>query len=44
VPLCYQPLQDVCKKYNIPTAGYEAFTDAAAAKEYCRKMGEQGRL
>lgn len=31
-------LQDVCKKYNIPTAAYETFTDAAAAKEYIRSQ------
>ena len=27
------------KKYNIPTAKYEVFTDAAAAKEYIKSEG-----
>src|SRR5690606_3313084 len=31
--------KDLCAKYDIPTAGYGRFTDAAAAKEYVRKMG-----
>jgi phosphoribosylamine--glycine ligase len=33
-------LQDICRKYNIPTAAYETFTDAAAAKEYIKQIGE----
>jgi hypothetical protein len=32
-------LQDICKKYNIPTAAYEAFTDPAAAKAYIQQQG-----
>jgi len=31
--------KDLCAKYDIPTAGYGRFTDAAAAKEYVRKTG-----
>ena len=31
--------QDLCKKYNIPTASYEVFTEAAAAKEHIRQLG-----
>ena len=29
--------KDFMKKHNIPTAAYENFTDAAAAKEYIRQ-------
>ena len=29
----------VCDKYNIPTAAYETFTNADAAKEYVKKQG-----
>jgi phosphoribosylamine--glycine ligase len=29
--------KDLCAKYNIPTAGYQRFTDAAAAKDYVKK-------
>jgi phosphoribosylamine--glycine ligase len=29
--------KDLCIKYNIPTAGYQRFTDAAAAKDYVKK-------
>jgi phosphoribosylamine--glycine ligase len=29
-------MQDICKKYNIPTAAYESFTDPDAAKAYIR--------
>lgn len=38
-PLLVPLPQDLCKKYDIPTAGYEAFTDAAAAKAYVTRMG-----
>jgi phosphoribosylamine--glycine ligase len=31
--------KDICRKYHIPTAAYERFTDAAAAKSYIRKQG-----
>lgn len=31
--------KDLCKKYNIPTAAYERFTDAAKAEEFIRKTG-----
>lgn len=31
--------KDLCKANNIPTAAYERFTDAAAAKAYIRKQG-----
>lgn len=31
--------KDICAKYNIPTAAYGRFTDAAAAKEYIREQG-----
>lgn len=34
-----QFMKDVCKKYNIPTAAYETFTDAGAAKDYVRAQG-----
>jgi phosphoribosylamine--glycine ligase len=39
VPLCTAVLQDICKKYNIPTAAYESFTDPAAAKAYIQQQG-----
>lgn len=35
----YRLLQDICKKYNIPTAAYESFTDQAAAKAYIQQQG-----
>lgn len=31
--------KELMKKYGIPTAGYEVFTDAAAAVEYVRERG-----
>jgi phosphoribosylamine--glycine ligase len=31
--------KDLCRANNIPTAAYERFTDAAAAKAYVRKQG-----
>src|ERR1700674_685952 len=31
--------KDLCRANNIPTAAYQRFTDAAAAKEYVRRMG-----
>lgn len=31
--------KDLMKKYNIPTAGYEVFTDAQKAKNYINKIG-----
>ena len=31
--------KDLCRRYNIPTAAYERFTDAAAAKAYVRSRG-----
>ena len=31
--------KDLCKANNIPTAGYERFKNAAAAKDYVRKQG-----
>ncbi len=31
--------KDLCKANNIPTAAYERFSDAAAAKDYIRKQG-----
>lgn len=31
--------KDLCRANNIPTAAYERFTDANAAKDYVRKMG-----
>jgi phosphoribosylamine--glycine ligase len=31
--------KDLCTKYNIPTARYRRFTDAAAAKKYARAEG-----
>jgi len=31
--------KDLMKKYNIPTAGYEVFEDAQAAKAYIKKHG-----
>lgn len=31
--------QDLCKKYNIPTADFQRFTDAEAAKTYIRQKG-----
>jgi phosphoribosylamine---glycine ligase len=32
-------MKDLCKRAGIPTAGYEAFTDAEAAKAYIRATG-----
>ena len=34
--------QDVCKKYNIPTAAYEAFTDAGERQQRACREGEDG--
>lgn len=31
-------MQDLCKKYNIPTAQYAVFSDAEQAKQYIRKQ------
>ncbi len=31
--------KDLCRKYNIPTAAYERFTDIAAAHKYIDQMG-----
>jgi phosphoribosylamine--glycine ligase len=31
--------KDICRKHNIPTAGYERFRDIAAAKNYVRAQG-----
>ena len=31
--------KNLMKKYNIPTAAYDVFTDASAAKEYINKIG-----
>ena len=31
--------KDLCRKYGIPTAAYERFTDAASAKAYARAQG-----
>ena len=31
--------KDLCRKYHIPTAEYERFTEAAPAKAYIQKMG-----
>ena len=31
--------KDLCRRYGIPTAAYERFTDAAAAKAYVRSRG-----
>ena len=31
--------KDLCRASNIPTAGYERFSDAAAAKDYIRRQG-----
>ena len=32
-------LQDILKRYNIPTAAYEVFTDAQRAKDFIRSLG-----
>src|ERR1700733_6491425 len=32
-------MKDVCARANIPTAKYQRFTDAAAAKSYAREQG-----
>jgi hypothetical protein len=32
-------LQELCKKYKIPTAEYECFREPGAAKAYIQKMG-----
>lgn len=32
-------MKDLCKKYDIPTAAYEKFTDVEAAKSYIRSQG-----
>jgi phosphoribosylamine--glycine ligase len=31
--------KDLCRAHNIPTAAYQRFSDAAAAKDYVRRMG-----
>ena len=31
--------QDICRKYNIPTAQYETFTDPASAKAFITQCG-----
>lgn len=31
-------MQDLCRKYGIPTAQYEVFCEAEQAKEYIRKQ------
>ena len=31
--------KDLCARFDIPTGAYERFTDAAAAKDYVRRMG-----
>ena len=31
--------KDLCRKYNIPTAAYERFTDIVEAEEFIRKLG-----
>jgi hypothetical protein len=35
---CRRP-QDICRKYNIPTAAYEKFTDPERAKSFIRSLG-----
>ncbi|MDD3181563.1 MAG: phosphoribosylamine--glycine ligase [Alphaproteobacteria bacterium] len=32
-------MKDLCKKYNIPTAAYERFTDPQKAKDYVKAQG-----
>jgi phosphoribosylamine---glycine ligase len=32
-------MKDICRKYNVPTAEYRRFTDAAAAKAYIQERG-----
>ena len=32
-------MKDICKKYNIPTAQYEKFTDPNRAKDFIRSLG-----
>lgn len=32
-------MQDICKKYNIPTAAYEKFTDPRKAKDFIKGLG-----
>ena len=32
-------LQDICRKYNIPTAFYEKFKDPQKAKDFIRATG-----
>eukprot|EP00195_Chlamydomonas_chlamydogama_P005583 CAMPEP_0202898042 /NCGR_PEP_ID=MMETSP1392-20130828/6650_1 /ASSEMBLY_ACC=CAM_ASM_000868 /TAXON_ID=225041 /ORGANISM="Chlamydomonas chlamydogama, Strain SAG 11-48b" /LENGTH=427 /DNA_ID=CAMNT_0049583849 /DNA_START=210 /DNA_END=1493 /DNA_ORIENTATION=+ len=32
-------MKDICKKYNIPTAAYEKFTDAKRAKDFIKSLG-----
>ena len=32
-------MKDICRKYNIPTAAYERFTDLGAAQKYIEKNG-----
>ncbi|GIM11906.1 hypothetical protein Vretimale_15361, partial [Volvox reticuliferus] len=32
-------MKDICRKYNIPTAAYEKFTDPARAKAFIKSLG-----
>lgn len=32
-------MKDICAKYDVPTAAYQRFTDATAAKAYIREQG-----
>ncbi|PNH08815.1 Phosphoribosylamine--glycine ligase, chloroplastic [Tetrabaena socialis] len=32
-------MKDICRKYNIPTAGYDSFTDAGRAKAFIKSLG-----
>ena len=32
-------MKDVCRKYDIPTAAYEKFTDPARAKAFIKQLG-----
>ena len=36
---CRPRLQDICLEYGIPTAHYQRFSDATAAKDYIRGQG-----
>lgn len=33
------PPQDICRKYDIPTAAYEKFTDPTRAKAFIKSLG-----